>query len=567
MMALKFMNFYNWLNKYKIHILSILLIIVSVVFLNRLLLKSVVYESDDYFLHATRTANYYLALKQNQFPVRWGPNLNQSYGYPSFNYMYHTPYLVGSLLHILGLSIQQSLNIAVLLALVFGGVFAYLWANSYLKSKIQSIILSLFFIFNPYSLLNVYWRGAIGEIYFYSFIPLFLLSIKKKNLFLIAISTALLVLSHLPSLFLLAPILLIIYLTEFKDNWKQKDYLAVILGGFLGLTLSSWYWVPAIFEQWMIQYQNSSSLSQYSSQLIPFLAVFNVGNTFFSSDNYSSAVNIGLSSLLGLILGFFIIKKNSKIIYWILLIIISLFLLSSSSLFVWDNLNFLQYVQYPWRFTWVIIFSTIMMFIYFYKVKNISKSFKRNISALLFITILISSRSFINTKGFTTRNDFDWYHPATDTGSSFNEHNPIWAKTTYYFPEELMYVNATESALLNKTNKEQLVHKLSELNPEIIKFDGKTISYKVNPGQDIITLHKRLFYPGWEAYLEEDYVDFITNIPQYEGILAVRVPNYESLVTVSFTGFTPLRRASETISLISFFVLVIYLLKKLSQKS
>ena len=129
---------------------------------NRFLLADKLYKSDDYTHHALRTASYYLSLKQGNVPVRWGPNLNQGYGYPSFNYMYHTPYISGSILHSVGFSIQESLNLTVLLAILLGSISCYIFVKSYLKSEVWSVLLALLFILNPYTLLNIYWRGAVG---------------------------------------------------------------------------------------------------------------------------------------------------------------------------------------------------------------------------------------------------------------------------------------------------------------------------------------------------------------------------------------------------------------------
>ena len=36
--------------------------------------------------HLARLSNYYLALKQGQFPPRWAPNLDAGLGYTSLNF-------------------------------------------------------------------------------------------------------------------------------------------------------------------------------------------------------------------------------------------------------------------------------------------------------------------------------------------------------------------------------------------------------------------------------------------------------------------------------------------------
>jgi hypothetical protein len=366
---------------------------------------------------------------------------------------------------------------------------------------------------------------------------------------------------------LLAPVTAIFIITEFKKI-NIKSLSTVIYGTIIGILLSSWYWIPAIFEQWMIQYQSSGSLTQYADQFTSILSIFDLRKNFNSDDSYLKVINIGTISLLTIFIGLYLTKVNKKIIFWLILIFLSIFFLTNYSLFIWNLLKPLQYVQYPWRFLWVITIASLLIMIYFISEKKIKELWKKIICFLFILGLFFTMRAFIATKGFTTRSDFDWYHPANDTGSSFNEHNPIWARGPYYFPDELMYVNASQSANLNSQNVGQLTHKLSNLSPAILQFDGRTISYEVSPDQSIVVLHKRLFYPGWEASLDSEKTEFAQDIPEYNGVLAVSVPAKKSTVNITFTGYTKTRRFAEILSLATFvWLCMYYLLKKLWQNS
>ncbi|PIP74648.1 MAG: hypothetical protein CO028_04105 [Candidatus Levybacteria bacterium CG_4_9_14_0_2_um_filter_35_21] len=556
------MNFYKLNNNLKKLIFSLILLITLVVIGNHFLLANVIFEGDDYIHHAARTANYYLALKQGQFPVRWAPNLNYSYGYPVFNYTYHTPYFIGSLLHLLNFSIQQSVNISVLFSLILGVIGCYFFVRSNKVSNVWSILLSLVFIFNPYTLLSIYWRGAVGELYFYSLVPWLLFLINKlmltkndinliKFYFVgISISTALIILSHLPSVIILAPVLLIFILTQFDKKVIENKLLLILTSGLIGLLLSSWYWIPACFEQWMITYQSGSSLDQYHSQFALMISIFDISKNFNSSDKFIDVIQIGAPSFLSIFVGLFFIKINKKNITWPIIFFISVFFLSSYSYFIWDNSLILKYVQYPWRFLWVITLSSILIFIEFLKSKTVPIITRNILAILVIVGTIFSANSYIAIKGTTSRTDFDWYQTFA-TGSSFDEHRPFLSKTPYNFPEELLY-----------TDDGQQIHRLTELNPEILHFDGTTVEYLISTDKDIVVIFKRLFYPGWEAWLDGNKVNFTDNLPKYSGVLSLAVPAKESGqqsdIKIQFTGYTPLRKFSEAVSLISLLGLILF---------
>jgi len=565
------MNYYKLRSKYKKVFISIALLFGILVFFHSAFLKDVIYESDDYKHHAVRTASYYLALKQGQLPVRWGPNLNQGYGYPSFNYSYHTPYFIGALLHGFGFTIQESVNLTVLFSIVLASLGAYLLAKIFMVSNKWSVLLSLFYVTNPYILLTMYWRGAVGELFFYGLIPFFLFLIKKytvsKNtiyLLFLSFITALLVVSHIPSLLLLFLVTVVFIYSINKSIFTKKLLLHLGISGITGLLLSAWYVIPAYFEQWMITYYNGSSLSQYATQLLPFTSVLDIRKNFYSSDLFLNVVTIGGLSFLSILIALGQIPKSITSRNWLTLIFISLFLISAYSRPVWEMVVPLQYIQFPWRFLWVITISSFFIFISLIRKKEKHILFNFFCIPLFILGLFFTAQDFIKIKGTTTRTDFEWYHPTTATGSSFDEHQPIWSNIPYYLPNEteLAFIYASQSAELTHDTKTSLVHDLNSFSPQILKFDGTTIQYEITPDAEIITLHKRLFYHGWKAYLEGEEVDFLQNIPEYEGLLVVQVPAQKTIVTVTFTGQTKLREISEYISLFTLLFLILYTMTK-----
>lgn len=536
---------------------------------HRAFFADALYKGDDFTHHSLRTASYYLALKQGQFPVRWGPNLNQGFGYPSFNYMYHTPYLLGSLFHAAGSSIQQSVNLVILLSSLGMSFFGYLYFRTISESRRIGLLLTLIYSFNPYILLTMYWRGAVGELLFYMSIPLFLFSLHKSvqkqtlsHVLMLSGITAFLVLSHIPSLILFFVIILGLLLTMYKDSLSLPIILRLGAAGILGLGLSAWYWLPAILEQNLVNYVAAGSLTQYKTQFVPFIQVFKLFTTASSSDLYSQVIQIGLptivilTSLIWLLLKKYV-RLSRHLLTWLLIIITSLLLTTPISKPFWDSCKLIPYVQFPWRFLWPTVFASTMLLLTMFRSSQVSKHFKTYLYFLVLFTILISAITYARPKSTESRTDFDWMHPTFETGSSFDEHQPVTANFPYDFESELLYFKTNDASdEINIQSADQIINNLH--------LTGTKVSLDLTTDQDITIIAKRLFYPGWEAYLEEDLTEIITTTPNYEGVIAVFVPKSTKTLTLSFSGTTQIRSVAHSVSILSltlFMILLAYSVK------
>jgi hypothetical protein len=561
---------------------SLLLIVALLLFVgfwHKELLGDRLLESDDYQHHAVRTANYYLALRQGQFPVRWAPNLNEGYGYPAFNYMYPLPYMVSSFFHFAGASVQQSVNLAMLSAALLATTTSYLLIKYLTKNNLAAITGAAIYTLSPYPLLNIFWRGAIGEVFFVAFVPLLLLSLiiffksriprlKKIGLLLTSLSIALLILSHFPSLTLLFPItLLLIMALVFFDKKKDsiKTFSAVCVAGLLGILMSAWYWLPAFLEKNLITYETGTSLTQYQSHFVSLISLFDIRRTIQSSEYFVEVTQIGAAGLLIAVLTIFTLYKTLKtkqnlskkifIVWSLLVFLISIILMIPLSRSLWDNFKIFQLVQYPWRILWMSMLAVVVMFASL--ISNFSKIQQLLITLAIFVLVFWSAVTYTQPKGYFSRADFDWYEMGT-TGSSFDEHQPIWSQKPYYFPEELMYVDVSRLPLLAESeSKDQLsniVLPLSELDPNIQRLDGTKVMYQLENEQKILVLHKRLFFPGWTVAVNEAPAKPLIDVSRYEGIMAVKLPTGANNVSVQFTGRTKIRLTGEIISIISILI-------------
>lgn len=537
-------------------IVSILILIVCSLFVYKAFFANVVYETDDYLHHAARLANYYLAVKQGQFPPRIAPNLNDGLGYPAFSYMYHIPYAVGSFLHALNFSVQQSLNLSVLIAVLLAVIGAYLLAKQQKLTNLWSTSLALWYVCNPYTVLTVFWRGAIGELFFYAIVPYFFLATQIKSKYkviVISLTATFLLLSHLPSVIVLIPLLLLLLI----KHKTQVTILELTQSAVLTLGLSAWYIFPAILERWMVTYDSGLYLLQHFNQFLSLPALFSLTRTVNSSDYFIQVIQIGYGTVLATVLTLIVVLSNRKekklhryktLVTSLLLLVLLIVAMLPQTQPLWDQFKVIKFLQFPWRLLWAVNFLSIYLFIYSYPF--IQEKNKKILAITLIACSVVSANNYVHTKGSTSRTDYEWYQTFA-TGSSFDEHQPIWTKRPYHFPTELLYVTKAELQTNGSENILSYIQPVDQSMLTVKRFDGTQMKYSIRLPEDSIIFHKRIFFPGYEAFIDKNQALFDTTVPEYAGILSLEVPKGEHEIQVSFTQRTPLRKSSEIVTLIT----------------
>src|SRR3989344_1406638 len=262
------------------------------------LLPSGFFLTDDGEWMIIRFSSFYQSFADGQFPVRFLTRLNHEYGYPVAN-------------------------------------FCYLWLSRFFD-KFSSFVGSIFYLYTPYHLFDLYKRGSVGEVLALAILPSILWQMERKNLFLSSIGIAFLIISHntLAVLFLGLIILymsLDIYISKDKKQTLKKYLLMVMFG----LGISAFFWIPAFLE---LQYTIFSQTQ-----------VSNWGN-YFANLNL-----IGVSTLFVLLLTiiFFLtgrikISKHRLTVLLLIIGIMSVIFSSSLSTALW-NIFPVSFIQFPFR--------------------------------------------------------------------------------------------------------------------------------------------------------------------------------------------------------------------------
>jgi hypothetical protein len=168
----------------------------------------------------------------------------------------------------LGMALPESLIASMALAVGWFCLGLYRYGRAFFPWWIALVVAGLG-AFAPYFLMNIYQRGAIGEVWAITQLPWILLATqwvartpgKVLPVFTLAIAYGLLMLSHLPTL-------LVFTLTWAALPWmiaspgNRLDTLVRAYGGFaLGCGLTAFYLVPAAMDQSLVQVDSMINLS------------------------------------------------------------------------------------------------------------------------------------------------------------------------------------------------------------------------------------------------------------------------------------------------------------------
>lgn len=508
------------------------------------------YDSHDGEAHVARFAAYIQSFQDGQFPPRWAGNLNFSYGTPLFIFYYPLPGYLASFLSLTGLSLENIFKFIIGLNFIIAPVFFYLWAKLLFRKEV-AFLGALLYAFAPYHFLDLYVRGDVAEVMALALVPLVFFCIEKllivrssSYMILGGISYALLILSHNGISLMFSPIFLL-YVTLRSE--KKKDFLLTLPLFCIGLVLSAFFWLPALYES---RYTNIHLFvgDMYKNHF-PTVRELIYSPWGFGPDVRQSgglSPQIGFLYVLMTVLSIFVVlkeKKQQKQIYgWLAVFFMAVFISLSLSHFVWGNLSLLRVYEFPWRFTALSSFAAVILSCYvlsFIKNKKIFVGF--------FLLIIVVSIPFIKVKHYVTRDDA-FYKNFTGTTYYHGEANPIWtAGDPTTFPElpiEIVGGEATIDNFIKKTNNH---------------------TFTLTANNRTIVLDNTQYFPGWKVSVDGKNTPIQFQDPNYRGLITFQVPSGEHKIEVKFTE-SPIRLLSNTLSIVAILVVSIILIMKLFKR-
>lgn len=495
-------------------------------------------------VHLARIGAYVKALADGQLVPRWAGDLNYGYGTPLFIFIYHLPYAIAALYVRLGFGLVASFKLLLATSFLLSGVFMFAFAKAFFKNNTTAMVVALFYQFAPFRLAELLIRGSIGEVYTYTFIPLVLLgiwySLQRPTYWatlLTAIATALLTLSH-NSISLVFFGVSLAFLFFFRRSWR--GVLFAVLGLFLGLLLTAFYWVPAVAEH-KFTYGDLFMKDMYKSHFAP-LIQFLLPN--FTNDPKLQTggvpVQFGIVHVFVMLYGVWLLCTNKKLAphikklfsFSLVIAAVTIFFMQPISQIFWEKIVLLRQFQFPWRLIATVVLTSSLL-------AASLATFKRKWTMMLLTGLMIVS-SLLYWRpplGFDAVDEgYYWNYPLNST--FFGEADVIWAAgpASRYPTERIQIVkgNGTTRNFTNKSNRH---------------------TYTINASTEVSVVDHTLYFPGWRVYIDgiKTPVEFQNQL--WRGLLLYTIPQGNHQVRVVFEE-SKVRLVADIISATTGFVMI-----------
>jgi hypothetical protein len=490
------------------------------------------YESGDFNIHIYRIMSFYDSLKEGIFMPSWAAELNATYGNPLFIFNYSLPYYFISLFHFIGFSFITSMKLYLAITYVLSGIFMYLWFNKLSKNNLAAFASSIFYLYNPYHLIDVHFRATLGECTVFAIAPLVLLCItlyfQKKKLYLLfftSLVTLLLILGH-PLLAIVILGIVFIYsvcLAKIRNDYKSFAKITVSL--IIGSLGSIYLWVPFIlYSPYM--YPNPSPQLNFNPYYELFFSPWRYG-FLFQGPQGELALMIGYSQLLIVLGGVYLFFKSQKkplkiyLSVWLLIFFLFLFILSPLSRFFWNYFPIFWMLIPTGRLLLAVALCTSV--IGGYVVLSLSDTKKQKLFILIFLILTIGitilnwgHRRVIPAITDETLRQGVWKSTVTEGITAYFLNNK-WADKNHFWFSELpkQHLEIIDGrADFNQINRYSLTH-----------------TYVVNAKTPLTIKENTLFFPGWSLKSNNKSINIY---PGKRGIIYAKLPKGLQYLELSY---------------------------------
>jgi hypothetical protein len=550
-------------------------------------------------IHLFRTMELVSCWKDGVYFPRWAPNLAFGYGYPLFDFAPPLPYFIAGALHVIGFSLETSIELLAMLCMAAYGFGMYLFARNILGRR-GALLAAGAYVYAPFRFREVLlYGGNYPQILAIGLFPWVLWTFerivadgRRRYVLAGALSYAALILSHNFHAFIFTP-LLILYIAALlcfraarshpagatgflKVLLRPAPFVALLLG--LGLT--AFFWGPALHDLKYTAARQDYYLarSDFSLRLLSvrdFLA-FPVPLDRRADNPYvpfslGTAVlllaGMGVAYLLlrGLWRVWLIGRQHKKgagvdwetlhLAFFLLVSLGACFMMLRPASLLWERLPFLPYAEFPWRLMGMANLSLALLAGGSIRWWERDAPLRKRgfltadvvVAVSLLALVLGVASYFYPTRfflkwGTPTLSDYIQYEVRTQNvgTTGLAEYLPRWA-------EEI----PTSSPLVDSMREGRPVEKLdwSILSPGVratpLSHTAISDRYRFISETGFRARFLTFYFPGWRATIDGKPIQL--DISSASGLMMVNVPAGDHELVLRF-GETPFRLGMDLIS-------------------
>jgi uncharacterized membrane protein len=519
-------------SKIRTSVCLLTILLVSFLIILPILLNGIPY-GNDLKQHYQFAASIEDALKTGDFFPNWAQNENNGYGGVGLRFYPPIAYYVLTFGKILTGNWYDGSVLAFTFWMFLGGIGIFFWSKEFFSER-ASLVAAVTYIFVPYHAVELYSSFTYAEFAASGVLPFCFLFVtrickipKPLDVLLLALSFAILILTHLPLTLIGSIALAIFVISSAGFNIKKIFYCG--LSAVIGLILTSFHWLRIVTEMSWINHSSdtysSSGTANYDFHE-HFLLSFPYLNGLDADKNTLWFIDLCLAITLlicipsGIIFYKVAETRLRKVMIPIFAVFsVALLMMTKLSLPIWESVSILQKVQFPWRwFSVVSVFAVIFVAAGFEMSLNLLKTTKRSQAFLVFIClifgIIFTSSQIIRQYTALDRIAFADIIEYVSTAENCDCWLPVWAGKSFAVGSEKVIAEGREVKYVSWSRLE------------------KTI--EVSAGEPTDTRFSVLYYPHWKATVNEKSVEVLkTN----DG--AIYIPTGESAAIIKLELVEP----------------------------
>lgn len=468
----------------------------------------------DGIIHLYRTAGAYENIINLDFFNRISYNMINGYGYGWGIFYPPLSAIVPAIFMCLGFSLFTAEKIFLILFSILAGIFSYKLFNEIFKNNLVSLACSILYVLAPYKIEQIIIRGAMGEVALFTFLPLVLLGLIKilnkeyKYKYYLIFGTLGIVYSHTISTVYTAIFALFFVVLNIKKVFNKKTIIELLKSFFIVLMISLPIFIPMLQHKSLNVYKISEITTDVSDRIVhPGQLIGgsfeskDAENTSYLSDDVEMNYMIGLIAILILTLFPFFYKKIkengelNKFIKWGILLLISILMMIIP--FIWDKIEILDVIQYPWRLlSFSVIFISILAG---YIIKEIIKTDNKYLLLLIIIFFSMLFVLFIGSKAKfakTLNKDFNFFEQQITENDDYGSFSFSLGYAHEYLPKE-----TSVDVIKAKNNNVEIIK--GNANVEKFIIDNNVIYLDIEILEENTSIEiPRIYYMGYSVLVD-----------------------------------------------------------------